>query len=119
MEAERANGLNFGTTVDLLEDALLRSERGLMPLPDGSYVAVQRSSSSDPAFLVDGVVGGHQLRHPSGLWLRVLLAELRTLQSSRRLAEQLPCSTCDRYARGAPRPVASGKVSGHSADRRV
>ena len=52
------DGLKFGTTVTLPEDASVRSERGLMPLPDGSYIAVQRISSSDLAFLADRVAGG-------------------------------------------------------------
>ena len=47
METDRIDRLKFGSVVALPDDALVRGARGLMPLPGGGCVAVQRIPSSD------------------------------------------------------------------------
>ena len=58
METDRIDRLKFGSVVALPDDALVRGARGLMPLPGGDYVAVQRIPSSDLATSVDRAVDG-------------------------------------------------------------
>ena len=58
METCRADRLKFGSVVVLPDDALVRGARGLMLLPGGGYVAVQRIPSSNLATFVDRVVDG-------------------------------------------------------------
>ena len=47
METGQIDRLKFGSVVALPDDALVRGARGLMLLPGGGYVAVQRRPSSD------------------------------------------------------------------------
>ena len=58
METDRIDRWRFGSVVALPDDALVRGERGLMPLPGGDYVAVQRVPSSDLAMFVNRAVEG-------------------------------------------------------------
>ena len=58
METDRIDRWRFGSVVALPDDALVRGARGLMPLPGGDYVAVQRIPSSDLAMLVNRAVDG-------------------------------------------------------------
>ena len=55
---ERVGRLKFGSVVVLANDALVRRARGLMPLPGGGYVDVQRIPSRDLATFVDRAVDG-------------------------------------------------------------
>ena len=58
METDRIDRWRFGSVVALPDDALVRGARGLMPLPGGGYVAVQRIPSSDLAMFVNRAVDG-------------------------------------------------------------
>ena len=58
METERIDRWRFGSVVALPDDALVRGARGLMPLPGGDHVAVQRIPSSDLAMFVNRAVDG-------------------------------------------------------------
>ena len=56
METDRIDRWRFGSVV--VDEALVRGARGLMALPDGDYVAVQRIPSSDLAVFVNRAVDG-------------------------------------------------------------
>ena len=58
METDRIDRLKFGSFVALPDDALVRGARGLVPLPGGGCVAVQRIPSSDLAIFADRAVVG-------------------------------------------------------------
>ena len=58
METDRNDRWRFGSVVALPDDALVRRTRGLVPLPDGDYVAVQRIPSSDLSVVVNRGVDG-------------------------------------------------------------
>ena len=58
METNRIDRWRFGSVVALSDDSLVRGTRGLMPLPDGGYVAVHRIPSSDLAMFVNRAVDG-------------------------------------------------------------
>ena len=58
MEIGRIYQLKFASVVVLPGDALVRRARGLMPLPGGGYVAVQRIRSGDLATFVEKAVDG-------------------------------------------------------------
>ena len=67
METDRIDRLKFVSVVALPDDASVREARGLMPLPGGGNVAVQRIPSSDLAMFVDRAVDG-MLPSPGDLW---------------------------------------------------
>ena len=67
MEIDRIDRWRFGSVVALSDDSLVRGTRGLMPLPDGDYVAVQRIPSSDLAMFANRAVDG-MLPSPGDLW---------------------------------------------------
>ena len=56
METDRIARLKFGSVVALPDDALVRGARGLMLLPGGGDIAVQRILSSDMATFVGRAV---------------------------------------------------------------
>ena len=58
METDRIDRWRFGSVVAMPNDALVVGARGLMPLPGGDYVAVQRIPSSDLALFVNRAVDG-------------------------------------------------------------
>ena len=58
METDRIDRWRFGSVAALPDDALVRGARGLVPLPGGDYVAVQRIPSSDLAMFVNRAVDG-------------------------------------------------------------